>query len=207
MLADRDPLLHPEGGCRSCLLANHRIYPTPAPAGPDHRLTFLFASQKAKVNALNPTSCSPIFQPIEGSPSDSEDTSAAVIARNPEKSASCIDLGNELGITLDTATTAIDILLSTDVVINTTPAGVADDFANLLSVARGTLLEVIYNPWPTKLATAWQAKSLTVVPGYEMLLHQAVRQVELMTGQIPNVDVMRTAMLAELSVRGITPIN
>jgi|LakMenE01Jun11ns_1017448.scaffolds.fasta_scaffold9953111_5 shikimate dehydrogenase len=130
-----------------------------------------------------------------------------VIARNPEKSASCIDLGNELGITLDTATTAIDILLSTDVVINTTPAGVADDFSNLLSVARGTLLEVIYNPWPTKLASAWQAKSLTVVPGYEMLLHQAVRQVELMTGQIPNVDVMRTAMLAELSVRGITPIS
>jgi shikimate dehydrogenase len=93
------------------------------------------------------------------------------------------------------------------IVIARNPAGVADDFSNLLSVARGTLLEVIYNPWPTKLASAWQAKSLTVVPGYEMLLHQAVRQVELMTGQIPNVDVMRTAMLAELSVRGITPIS
>lgn len=126
-----------------------------------------------------------------------------VIARNPIKSATCIDLGNELGISLDATNEPTDILFATDVVVNTTPKGVADVFADQISLAKGALLEVVYNPWPTKLASTWQSKSLKVIPGYEMLLHQAVRQVELMTGLIPDVKNMRSALLSELLKRGI----
>lgn len=122
-----------------------------------------------------------------------------VIARNQIKSATCIDIGNELGISLDATHDPSDMLFATDVVISTTPQGVSDVYVDYIDSARGYLLDVVYQPWPTKLVSAWQSKSLKVVPGYEMLLHQAVRQVELMTGQIPDIQNMRTALLNALN--------
>ncbi len=125
-----------------------------------------------------------------------------IIARNAIKSATCIDLGNELGITIDSTTSIEDKFFATDVTINATPVGVADDLVANLGLARGVLLDVVYNPWPTKLATAWKAKGLTTIPGHQMLLNQAVRQVELFTGQIPDVQIMQEAMFSEMKARG-----
>ena len=45
------------------------------------------------------------------------------------------------------------------------------------------VLDVIYHPWPTRLAEAAAAAGAAVSGGFELLLHQAARQVELMTGQ------------------------
>jgi shikimate dehydrogenase len=56
------------------------------------------------------------------------------------------------------------------------------------------LLDVVYSPWPTPLATAVAAAGGTVVSGALMLLHQAARQVELMTGRPAPVAAMRTAL-------------
>ena len=47
----------------------------------------------------------------------------------------------------------------------------------------GTLFEVLYDPWPTPLAAAWQARRAPVVDGLDLLVHQAVLQVALMTGR------------------------
>ena len=127
--------------------------------------------------------------------------SVVVLARNQIKAASCIDLGNTLGITIDTTEQISDSLFATDLVINTTPSGVADQYVESLSLAKGVLLDVVYSPWPTELAKKWTTKNLTVIPGYEMLLHQAVRQVELMTGQLPDVENMRSHLLKALSAR------
>lgn len=124
-----------------------------------------------------------------------------LIARNVIKSAKCIDLGNELGITVDSTTESNDILFSTDVLINTTPKGVADDFAKHAKAASGYLLEVIYDPWPTKLAMNWMSQNKPVVPGHQMLLHQAFRQVELMTGFTPDLDIMAKALDAALTAK------
>ncbi len=46
----------------------------------------------------------------------------------------------------------------------------------------GVLLDVAYDPWPSRIATAWQEAGGTVVPGLEMLLYQAVEQVRHFTG-------------------------
>lgn len=130
--------------------------------------------------------------------------SIVVIARNQVTAARCIDLGNELGITLDVTPEPNSTLFSADVVINTTPKGVADDYVSFLSNAQGTLLDVVYDPWPSKLVMAWQQQKLNVVPGYNMLLHQAVRQVELMTGLNPDVEHMRSALHQALVERGLS---
>lgn len=125
-----------------------------------------------------------------------------IVARNPQKSATCIDLGNELGISIDATSSIEGKFFATDVTINATPVGVADDFVHHLGSARGVLLDVVYNPWPTKLAAAWKSKSLTAVPGHQMLLNQAVRQIELFTNLVPDADVMQEAMLNEMKARG-----
>ena len=53
------------------------------------------------------------------------------------------------------------------------------------------LLDVAYDPWPTPLAEAWTGP---VVGGAVMLLHQAARQVELMTGRDAPLAAMRAAL-------------
>ena len=73
-------------------------------------------------------------------------------------------------------------------VISTLPARAADEWASQLSGLKGAsathrpvLLDVAYNPWPSALASAWEANGGTVVSGLEMLLYQAVEQVLLFT--------------------------
>lgn len=72
-------------------------------------------------------------------------------------------------------------------VISTLPARAADDWAPQLadpagaSAVRPVLLDVAYNPWPSALASAWEASGGAVVSGLEMLLYQAVEQVLLFT--------------------------
>lgn len=127
-----------------------------------------------------------------------------IFARNLEKSARCIDLGNQLGITVDSTTEFSNNLVNVDVVINTTPKGVADEYSNRIESPTGCLLDVIYDPWPTKLAKVWLESGLTVIPGYQMLLHQAIRQIELMTGLSPDVENLQTALAAEIAKRGIS---
>jgi len=61
------------------------------------------------------------------------------------------------------------------------------------------LLDVVYAGWPTPLARVFQAAGARVVSGLEMLVHQAVEQVHLMTGLRPPVEQMRAAGLAAMA--------
>ena len=64
------------------------------------------------------------------------------------------------------------------------------------------MLDVVYNPWPTPLAAAASQSGLVVTSGFDLLLHQAARQVELMTGLRPApLEPMRAAGQAELARR------
>jgi shikimate dehydrogenase len=64
------------------------------------------------------------------------------------------------------------------------------------------VLDVVYSPWPTPLAQAAAKSGTPVISGFDLLLHQAARQVELMTGIEPApLSAMRTAGHSELSRR------
>ncbi|MDP9984356.1 shikimate dehydrogenase [Pseudarthrobacter oxydans] len=83
-----------------------------------------------------------------------------------------------------------------DVVISTLPPRAADPLAEELAqlfaqraggpetagVRPGVLLDVAYDPWPSRIASAWQEAGGIVVPGLEMLIYQAVEQVRHFTG-------------------------
>jgi shikimate dehydrogenase len=91
--------------------------------------------------------------------------------------------------------------LGADVVISTVPRGAADELAAAVPEAAGTLLDVVYDPWPTVLASSWLEHGGAVASGLDLLLHQAVRQVGLMTGREPSTEVLRAALVAAASAR------
>lgn len=82
-----------------------------------------------------------------------------------------------------------------DVVVSTMPAHVCDALASLVSPRRAqVLLDVVYSPRHTDLVRSWRDAGGLVAHGIEMLTHQAVMQVKLMTGAEPDIEVMRLAV-------------
>ncbi|MEU8758408.1 shikimate dehydrogenase [Streptomyces sp. NPDC048659] len=79
-------------------------------------------------------------------------------------------------------------------VVATTPAGTTDALVAHVPEAPGTLFDVLYDPWPTRIAAAWSERGGKVVGGLDLLVHQAVLQVEQMTGRVPGpLAAMRAA--------------
>ncbi|MFI1410147.1 shikimate dehydrogenase [Streptomyces sp. NPDC020707] len=111
--------------------------------------------------------------------------------------------GERLGIEVRTADWAdAGEALRAPLVIATTPAGATDALAASVPERPATLFDVLYDPWPTELAARWSAYAGAVVSGLDLLVHQAVLQVEQMTGLAPGpVDAMRTAGEKSLAAR------
>lgn len=129
----------------------------------------------------------------------------AVLARRPEAASGLVGLGASLGIQASPGTWPVTAeALAADVVVSTVPAEVAE---NLPIPDRPRLLvDVLYHPWPTPLAGAWEAAGGTVVGGLELLVRQAVEQVVLMTGRRPDIDAMRRAGAAALAARASSEV-
>ncbi|MFF1725052.1 shikimate dehydrogenase [Streptomyces sviceus] len=92
--------------------------------------------------------------------------------------------------------------LRAPLVIATTPAGATDALAHAVPERPAALFDVLYDPWPTELAARWSMIGGAVVSGLDLLVHQAVLQVEQMTGRTPApVDAMRKAGEHALAAR------
>lgn len=111
--------------------------------------------------------------------------------------------GERLGVPVRTAPWADAAeALTAPLVIATTPAGTTDALAAAVPERPGTLFDVLYEPWPTALAIAWADRGGAVVGGLDLLVHQAVFQVEQMTGRAPApLGAMRRAGEAALAAR------
>jgi shikimate dehydrogenase len=84
--------------------------------------------------------------------------------------------------------------LAAPVVVSTVPAGVADVLADMVPPSPGALVDVVYSPASTPVARAWARSGGSVSEGRAVLLHQAARQVELMTGRVAPLAAMRAAL-------------
>lgn len=117
-----------------------------------------------------------------------------MMARDPGRAAPARMAAESLGVQLQVHPFGTPQLLETDLVIATLPSGAADRLAADLPQRPGWLLDVVYSPWPTVLARAWRERGGRIVSGLEMLLAQAERQVELMTGRPAPSEAMRAAL-------------
>ncbi len=78
-------------------------------------------------------------------------------------------------------------------VVATTPAGATDGLAAAGWPAGVPLLDVLYAPWPTRLAAAAAEAGAPVAGGMAVLTHQAAAAVQLMTGLVAPLATMRAA--------------
>nr|WP_239679402.1 shikimate dehydrogenase [Natronosporangium hydrolyticum] len=125
-----------------------------------------------------------------------------VVARREAALAELAPVAARLGISLQPLpwSEAASAVAQADLVVSTLPAGVADSVADEAAWRRGaTLLDVIYHPWPTRLAEVADAAGVRVVSGLELLLAQAVGQFEQFTGVPAPVEAMRAALTTAAS--------
>ncbi|MFD7295793.1 shikimate dehydrogenase [Streptomyces sp. NPDC059897] len=103
--------------------------------------------------------------------------------------------GERLGVRVRTADwSEATAAFEAPLVIATTPKGGTDHLVETVPESVGTLFDVLYDPWPTPLAAAWERRGGAVLSGLDLLVHQAVFQFEQFTGDTrPVLSAMREA--------------
>ncbi len=119
--------------------------------------------------------------------------SVTVVARTPARAEPLRALGERLGLTVDVRPWSSD-LPTADLLVSTATAGAADDLAEAAVASAPVIFDAIYDPWPTVLAAAAEREGRTVVNGRDLLIGQALVQIELMTGRSVSADVLYSAL-------------
>lgn len=110
-------------------------------------------------------------------------TEIQLVNRNQDAGIEMEAFATNLGLNASIKSPTPDTLLSSDLVMSLVPAG---SFIELWEEIRqsdklkpGTLFDVAYNPWPSIPVLAWNLPN--VISGVEMLIWQAIEQVQLFT--------------------------
>lgn len=126
-------------------------------------------------------------------------------ARREEQTLELAELAGRIGGRLDVGVWSdVAHAFSSDLVVSTLPGD--SDLETALPASVGVLLDVAYDPWPTRLSSRWREAGGLVATGADLLLWQATEQVELMTGRPAPVAAMRSALVAALDDRASSPI-
>lgn len=121
-------------------------------------------------------------------------TDVTVVNRS-DRSAEYADLARGMNLVFVGFDAALaDLTCAADVVISTVPAGTADEYA--ADLAHAPVFDVIYDPWPTAIATHAAANGYPTVGGLSMLAGQAYAQFKQFTGVTAPREAMRSALRA-----------
>lgn len=121
----------------------------------------------------------------------------SVVARAADRAAETLECARVMGLRarhqdFDTAALTA-VCREAAVVVSTVPADAVAPYAAAVAQAP-VVLDAIYDPWPTPLASAVRAAGGTVVDGLRMLLNQAFGQVEQFTGRPAPREAMAEAL-------------
>lgn len=118
-----------------------------------------------------------------------------IVARNTESAA---QLRDRFGAT-DVIDLASEQQVPCDLIVNATPIG---DHPGVIEFQRypgaTCLMDVVINPPQTPLCEEAKSRGLTVIPGWSMLLYQALYQFKLYTKTEPPVDLMEKTVMSVL---------
>jgi shikimate dehydrogenase len=126
---------------------------------------------------------------------------ATVAVRDPRRAGTLQAAAERLGLAVRLVSFDDLGVRAPGLLVATTPAGAADAYSQRIEagvLSPRIVLDVVYHPWPTRLAAAAERSGAAVAGGFALLLHQAARQFELMTGQPAPLEAMRAAGLAAL---------
>ena len=116
-----------------------------------------------------------------------------IVARNPAKAESLAELADALGLQVGVQPWG-SALPPADLVVSAVTAGAVDTMAEEIAATAAVVLDIVYAPWPTPLARAAAAAGRTVIGGLDLLVGQALRQIQLMTGQSVAAEVLYAAL-------------
>ncbi len=115
-----------------------------------------------------------------------------VVHRNPNREIAIRNSGPQLAIEFISWGSSIDFN-KYDLVVNTTPGDTAAIFVDQIAAANSTFFEVLYNPWPTTLLSKWRELNGYGIDGLDLLIHQAISQVEIFASR--TVDRVQMAKI------------
>jgi shikimate dehydrogenase len=132
-------------------------------------------------------------------------TTAKVLVRDPARAEETVAVvaahprGPEVSVgLLDEAGT-----VEADIVVSTIPTDAQTPELLACCAEVPNVFEVVYDPWPTPIARAALDSGRRLVSGLDLLAHQAILQMELMTGLAVPVELVRDAGRAELARRAV----
>jgi shikimate dehydrogenase len=125
-----------------------------------------------------------------------------IVNRNQKKLETVIQLGNDLGLNCnaldyDNGPILKETSLNSGLIINTTSIGLNNEASPLKSNfmnKNSFVYDIIYRPVYTDLLKNAKEAGSSIIFGYEMLLHQAIKSFEIWTGTIAPVHVMTKAL-------------
>ncbi len=132
-------------------------------------------------------------------------TSARLLVRDPARAQETLaavarhPLAPELSVSTIAGAAPVDA----DIVVSTVPADAQTPELLAAFAEVPAVFEVVYDPWPTPLAEAAQDSGRQLVSGLDLLAHQAILQMVLMTGESVPVGLVRDAGRAELARRAV----
>lgn len=133
-------------------------------------------------------------------------TTVAVIARNQVSGEQLVAFAETLGLSALLEPEPIEALLSAELVMSLVPAGsftkLWHELQERSESLRGILFDVAYNPWPSEAASSWDATK--VISGIEMLIWQAIEQIELFSKVAGAHGVIDRASLFEVMKRAVS---
>jgi shikimate 5-dehydrogenase len=116
-----------------------------------------------------------------------------VVARTPARAESLAGLGSELGLRMRIQPWG-SALPPADLVLSSATAGAVDPMAAEVAASAPVVFDIVYAPWPTQLAQAASEAGRTVIGGLDLLVGQALGQIELMTGKSVPPEVLYGAL-------------
>lgn len=118
-----------------------------------------------------------------------------VVNRNPNRVQAIRDAAPD--VELDFVAWDTDINFNAfDLVVNTTPGEASAGFVDQIGSVDTTFFEVLYNPWPTQLLAHWRQSGGFAIDGLDLLIHQAISQVEIFTSRTIDRDLLSKMLRA-----------
>jgi shikimate dehydrogenase len=136
-------------------------------------------------------------------------TTARVLVRDPARAEETIAVvsAHPGAPELSVGTIAEADSLEADIVVSTVPTHAQTPELLAACERIPTVFEVVYDPWPSPFARAALDSGRRLVSGLDLLAHQAVIQMDLMTGRAVPVALVRDAGQAELARRAVQNLS
>ncbi len=128
-----------------------------------------------------------------------------VCGRTPERVDDLVAFATDLGLEAAPTPWGEPWAPEVDLVVSSVPGEATGPVEAALRAAGPQGLRAVFDlsywPWPTPLAKAAAASGVEIIGGLDLLVHQAVVQITLMTGHTPPVNPLLSAARAEQARR------